>query len=66
MGPRFVTINGQRIAWSEIVRLRREQREQMRSKQLALFELKDDARPPAERSAAGRFLEPTLFTLLDR
>jgi len=23
-GPRFVTINGQRIAWAEILKLRRE------------------------------------------
>jgi hypothetical protein len=28
---------------------------------LALFELKDDCRPEAERTAAGRYLEPTLF-----
>jgi hypothetical protein len=26
-----------------------------------LFELKDDCRPTAERTAAGRYLEPTLF-----
>ena len=65
MGPGFLMINGQRIAWSEIVRLRREQRAQMRAKQLTLFELKDDARPTSEQSADGRYLEPTLFTLLD-
>jgi hypothetical protein len=65
MGPRFVTINGQRVAWIEIVRLRKEQREQTHAKQLALFELKEDARPATERSAAQRYLEPSLFTLLD-
>ena len=26
-----------------------------------LFELKEDCRPAAERTAAGRYLEPTLF-----
>jgi hypothetical protein len=31
-------------------------------KQLALFELKNDRRPEAERTAAERYLEPTLFT----
>ncbi len=64
-GPRFVMINGQRIAWAEIVRLRKEQRDQVKAKQLTLFELRNDSRPPTERSAEGRFLEPTLFTLLD-
>jgi hypothetical protein len=29
--------------------------------QLTLFELKDDCRPEAERTAAGRYLDPTLF-----
>jgi len=27
----------------------------------ALFELKEDARPPSERTAAGRYMEATLF-----
>jgi hypothetical protein len=29
--------------------------------QLALFELKEDCRPATERTAAGRFVEPTFF-----
>jgi hypothetical protein len=29
-----------------------------------LFELRDDCRPQAERTAAGRFREPTFFALL--
>ena len=65
MGPRFVTINGQRVAWSEIVRLRREQREQVKAKQLTLFELRQDARPATEQSAGQRYLEPSLFSLLE-
>jgi hypothetical protein len=30
-------------------------------RQLALFELKDDCRPATERTAAGRYAEPTFF-----
>ena len=33
--------------------------------QPALFELHEDRRPPSDRTAAGRYLEPSLFTLLD-
>ncbi len=29
--------------------------------QLALFELKDDSRPPSQCAASGRFKEPLLF-----
>jgi hypothetical protein len=65
MGPRFVTINGQRVAWREIVRLRKEQREHAKAKQLTLFELRQDARPATERSAVDRYLEPSLFSLLE-
>jgi hypothetical protein len=32
--------------------------------QAALFELKDDCRPEAERTASGRYSEPTLFALI--
>ena len=32
--------------------------------QPALFELKDDSRPKAERTAAGRYAEPTLLEWL--
>jgi hypothetical protein len=44
--------------------LRRQQLEASKAeqaKQLALFELKDDCRPEAERTAAGRYLEPTFL-----
>ena len=53
MGPRFLTINGQRVAWSEIVRLRKEQRDQVKAKQLTLFELKQDARPATSDRSPG-------------
>jgi hypothetical protein len=64
-GPKFVVIDGKPIAWRELLKLRREQREQAKSTQLALFELKEDTRPQAERTAAGRYQEPSLFTLLE-
>jgi hypothetical protein len=58
--PKFVVINGQRIAWREILKLRREQRQE-RPQQPTLFPLRQDARPETQRTAAGRFENPTLF-----
>jgi hypothetical protein len=46
------------------VLLRRQQLEAWRAaqpRQLALFELKNDTRPVPERTAAGRYREPTFF-----
>ena len=57
---RFIEIDGKRYAWKDILQKRREQRHSA-PPQPTLFELKEDARPPAERTAAGRYLEPTLF-----
>lgn len=57
---RFIIIDGKRYAWRDILALRREQR-QSPLPQPTLFELKDDVRPPAQRSAAGRYAEPSLF-----
>ncbi len=47
--------------------IRRQQLEAWKAaqpKQLSLFELKDDCRPAAERTAAGRYQEPTLFAVM--
>lgn len=67
MAPRTILIDGKRHLWRDILELRREQvRAAAKAKQLALFELFEDWRPPAERTAAGRYLEPTLFTHLER
>jgi hypothetical protein len=44
--------------------MRRQQLEEWKAaqpSQPALFELKEDYRPAAERTAAGRYCEPTLF-----
>ena len=60
---RFIVIDGKRHLWRDVLRIRRQQvREFVSARQPALFELKDDCRPPAERTAAGRYLEPSLFT----
>ncbi|HVB80427.1 MAG TPA: hypothetical protein VNE82_10860 [Candidatus Binataceae bacterium] len=58
---RTIEIDGKRYAWRDILALRREQRQRGRVSQPTLFELKEDAQPPAQRSAAGRYAEPTLF-----
>jgi hypothetical protein len=62
--PTFIEIDGKRVLWRELVQRRREQLK-AKAMQPALFELKDDTRPAWERTAGRRYLEPTLFTLLD-
>jgi hypothetical protein len=47
------------------VALRRAQAEP-RMRQPTLFELREDHRPPGERSAAERYREPSLFVRLER
>ena len=62
--PDFIRIGGQAYCWQEICELRRQQleaRKAARGEQPTLFELKDDCRPAAERTGAGRYQEPTLF-----
>jgi hypothetical protein len=59
---RYIEIDGKRYLWRDILQMRREQRKALRrAQQLALFELRDDYRPAAERTAARRYLEPSLF-----
>jgi hypothetical protein len=59
---RFIEIDGRRYLWRDVLQLRREQKKALaRTQQPALFELKEDHRPVAERSAAGRYREPSLF-----
>jgi hypothetical protein len=65
--PEIILIGGHAYRWQEICELRRQQLEAWqaaRSRQLALFELKDDRRATTERTAAGRYCEPTLFAAL--
>jgi hypothetical protein len=59
-------IEGKPYQWSELVRLRHEQLDALRTHehQPTLFELKQDVRPAAERKAADRYAQPSLFTSL--
>lgn len=63
---RFIDIDGKRYLWRDLLRLRQEQRAAARQAgQPALFELREDCRPASERTAAGRYREPSLFTLTE-
>lgn len=65
--PDTITIDGRALSWQRLLELRRQQVEARRSalpRQLALFELKHDCRPQAERTAAGRYQEPSLFAAI--
>jgi hypothetical protein len=58
-----IEIDGKLYPWRELLQLRREQKRALkREQQPVLFELKDDRRPVAERPAAGRYREPSLFS----
>ena len=64
--PDAIIIEGRAYSWRAILEIRRRQIEAWkaaRPQQPALFELIDDSRPKSERTAAGRFQEPGLFTL---
>ena len=61
----IIMIEGRACIWREIRELRRRQLAAAKvayGEQPALFELKDDCRPAAERTGAGRYQEPTLFS----
>ena len=57
---RYIVIDGKRYPWRDILALRREQR-QSPQPQPTLFELREDMRPAPQRTAAGRYAEPSLF-----
>ena len=60
---KYIDIDGKRYLWREVLELRREQKKaHARAQQPTLFELKDDRRPLADRTAAGRYREPSLFS----
>jgi hypothetical protein len=53
------------MPWRDIVAAYRQPAERLvKPEQPALFELKEEHRPPAERTAAGRYLNPSLFDRL--
>jgi hypothetical protein len=60
----FIVIDGKAYRWKDILELRKAQlaaAAAAQGSQPALFELRTDCRPPAERTASGRYLEPSLF-----
>jgi hypothetical protein len=61
----FLVIDGRLYRWKDILELRRAQLSAAgaaEASQLALFAtLHDDRRPPAERTASGRYMQPCLF-----
>ncbi len=62
--PDTLIVDGHAFSWQRLCELRRQQLEAWKAAhavQPALFELKDDCRPEAERTAAKRYQEPTLF-----
>jgi hypothetical protein len=60
--PFFVEIEGRRYLWRDVLAARRAQLAVRRkAEQPPLFELRDDLRPATERTAAGRYREPSLF-----
>jgi len=64
--PDTIIIDGRAYRWRDIIELRRQQLEAWkaaRPQQPALFALKDDSRPAAARSAAGRYREPSLLDI---
>jgi hypothetical protein len=54
--PETILLDGHAYSWQQLEAWRVAQ-----PRQLALFELKNDTRPVAERTAARRYREPTLF-----
>jgi hypothetical protein len=62
--PDAIIVNGHAFSWQQLCELRRQQLEAWRAaqgEQPASFELRDDCRPEAERTAVGRYLEPSLL-----
>jgi hypothetical protein len=59
-----VVIEGRAYSWRALCELRKAQMEARRGaqgSQAALFELKEDRRPSSERTAGGRYEEPSLL-----
>ena len=60
--PKFIEIDGRRYLWRALLQLRREQKAAYAcAVQPPLFELRFDQRPEQQRTAAGRYGEPSLF-----
>jgi hypothetical protein len=67
MSRDILIVDGRAYSWKQLCELRRAQRDAQHNAaaaQPALFELHDDRRPAAERTAAGRYREPSLLDRL--
>jgi hypothetical protein len=64
--PDLLIVDGHGFSWQRLCELRRQQLEAWRenhARQLTLFELRDDSRPHAERTASARYEQPTFLDL---
>jgi len=62
--PDIIMIDGRAYSWRQLCERRRQELEEWKARrpqQPVLFQLKEDCRPVAERSAAGRYAEPSLL-----
>jgi hypothetical protein len=62
--PDILIVDGHAFSWQRLCDLRHQQLEawnKAEARQLALFELQTDCRPRSERTAAGRYCEPSLL-----
>jgi len=62
--PDTIIIGGHAYSWRQLSEQRRQQVAAWKASQPhqpSLFELREDARPATQRSAAGRYLEPSLL-----
>jgi hypothetical protein len=65
--PALIEIDGKHYAWKDILQRRRDQvaahQAARQARQLTLFDaLHKDCRPAPERTASGRYRQPSLFT----
>lgn len=61
--PKYIVIAGKRIAWSDVLALRRAQSRTTRLPEATLFPLREDSRPVSERNAHTRYEQPSLLLL---
>jgi hypothetical protein len=65
--PDILIVDGHAFSWQRLCELRRQQMETWRAheaRQLALFAMHNDHRVKSERTASGRYGEPTLLGLM--
>jgi hypothetical protein len=65
--PETLVVDGHGFNWQRLCELRRQQLEAWRAseaRQLALFAMQEDWRPKAERTANGRYEQPTMLELM--